>query len=137
MSLDKIKNPLTGRFIKINGPTYIKLIKDGILENKYTKQPFYNLEKLNYIESLNKHKPIKGWSNDSPKLLSQRRKMLQKCGDTCFLKPDTLSFPICPNNICKIDCRGVTSAYIRASQWKYNNIKKTAKAIKKKKCYQN
>lgn len=29
---DKIKNPLTGRLIKIDGPTYKKLITDGVLD---------------------------------------------------------------------------------------------------------
>lgn len=42
---NKIKNPLTGRVIKINGPTHKKLIEDGILDIKGNDITFYSTPK--------------------------------------------------------------------------------------------
>ena len=53
---------------------------------------------------------------------------MKKCGKKCFLGPKK-SFPICTKNTCKINKKGVYSAYIRARQYKYNKISKKAKYI--------
>ena len=68
-----------------------------------------------------------GWKNDKPGY-HQKTIMMKKCGKKCFLGPKK-SFPICTKNTCKINKKGVYSAYIRARQYKYNKISKKAKYI--------
>jgi len=79
--------------------------------------------------------------------------MLKRCGKKCFLGPNK-SFPICNKGTCKVNPKGVYSAFIRARQWgkpsssyktskpKYNrrtykNIQKKAKRILKNYGYKN
>lgn len=69
----------------------------------------------------------RGWSKQKPGR-HQRTVMRKKCGKKCFLGPGT-SFPICKKKTCKVDKRGVHSAYMRARQWKYSTIAKRAKAL--------
>jgi hypothetical protein len=79
------------------------------------------------------NKSVKGWSKQSPNA-RQRTKMLRKCGKKCFLGSNK-SFPICTKNTCKINKKGVRSAYMRAKEYitikkgtrKYRNIAKKAK----------
>jgi hypothetical protein len=69
----------------------------------------------------------RGWKLAKPSV-HQRTIMLKKCGHKCFLGPHK-SFPICRKGTCKIDSRGVYSAYIRSKQFKKHNISKKAKHI--------
>jgi hypothetical protein len=67
----------------------------------------------------------KGWKKQKP-TYHQRTLMLKKCGKKCFLGTKK-SFPICTKNTCKINKKGIYSAYIRARQYsskgkKYKNI---------------
>ena len=83
--------------------------------------------------------PAKGWTKASPKKGTQRKLLLKKCGNKCFLRPSNLGFPICQsfnnNKTCKKDCRGLLAAKIRARQWKYNSIaNKAQKLAIKEKC---
>lgn len=57
----------------------------------------------------------RGWIISSPKRGKQRHS-LKKRHPNCFLIPSKEKFPICDMNG-KVDCRGITSAKIRASQW--------------------
>ena len=85
--------------------------------------------------------PWKGWNKISPNK-KQRIKMNSECGNKCFLGPE-LSFPICKKNTCKINKKGVWSAFIRARQWEktkgefgrlpYSKIAKKAKKLLTKK----
>ena len=59
--------------------------------------------------------PWAGWAKQAPNQ-SQRRRMLRDCGRKCFLGPKT-SFPICTKDTCRVNSKGVYSAYIRARQW--------------------
>jgi hypothetical protein len=72
----------------------------------------------------------RGWKNEQPGF-HEKTIMLKRCGRKCFLGP-VKSFPICKKNTCKISRKGVYSAYIRARQYKHNNISKKAKKILKK-----
>ena len=87
------------------------------------------------IKIKNKSKPTKGWHNDAPKSKTEKDDVLNKCGSKCFLNPSEKKFPICSKNMsCKLDCRGILSAKVRARQWKYNNIGDKADTLYKKKC---
>lgn len=63
-------------------------------------------------------------------LVSTRKSIYKKCGAKCFLKPNTLGFPICKTN-CKVNQAGLHAAYVRARQWKYNDIANKAKKMLK------
>jgi len=79
----------------------------------------------------------RGWKAAAPQRGEERHELMQRCGEGCFLQPDTEGFPICPSlregKGCGIDCRGVTSALVRARQWGYENVAEEAKAIRKEK----
>lgn len=65
-----------------------------------------------------------------------RRQMLEKCGKKSFLLPDQLKFPIMNPDNCKIDCKLLYSAYVRAKQFSgktpgYREIANKAKEILK------
>jgi hypothetical protein len=75
----------------------------------------------------NRGSPTKGWISPSRR---ERTKMLSRCGKKCFLGPYK-SFPICSRNSCKINHRGLYSAYVRARQYSkkgrlYNTISRKA-----------
>jgi hypothetical protein len=74
-----------------------------------------------------KRSVTRGWKKNKPGY-HQRTLMLKHCGRKCFLGPNK-SYPICKKRTCKIDTRGVYSAYIRARQFHRRNISKKAKNI--------
>tara|TARA_B100001093_G_C26757991_1_gene984324 strand:- start:744 stop:1061 length:318 start_codon:yes stop_codon:yes gene_type:complete len=86
---------------------------------------YKNRSNKNKTKKIEKSHPAKGWSKMSPNT-KQRVKMFKKCGKKCFLGPNR-SFPICAKNTCKINKKGIYSAYIRARQW--SKLKKTYKRI--------
>jgi len=68
----------------------------------------------------------RGWKHQKPGY-HQRTIMLSKCGKKCFLGPGK-SYPICSKNTCKVNPKGVYSAFIRSRQFHHKN--KTRKANK-------
>ena len=73
----------------------------------------------------------KGWKRQNPKTKKERTQMWKKCGKKCFLGTKK-SYPICTRKTCKINKKGVYSAYIRSRQFKKKNISKKAIKILKK-----
>ena len=69
----------------------------------------------------------RGWKYQKPGY-HQRTVMLKHCGKKCFLGPK-ISYPICTKNTCKINPKGVYSAYIRSKQYHRGNISKKAKKL--------
>lgn len=89
--------------------------------------------------------PSKGWSVVAPRGTKQRSELIKECGPACFLQPDRLKYPICPQIqllhkddsgrlICAIDCRGLHGAKSRASQHARSLLPKIEKLIKKHGC---
>lgn len=156
--IEYVVNPETQRHIRVDGPTYAKLKKKYNLEN--AERIFKSGPKQHYIGSVTSghkleqmsemgvHQPdvkksrgrggrTRGWGDDAPKRGNERHLLKEQCGDQCFLMPDDEGFPICRrclNNACscKIDCRGLTSAKIRAHQHQYNEVYQAAEALEKK-----
>jgi len=58
-----------------------------------------------------------------------RREMYRVCGRECFLEPP-YKYPIC-SKTCKIDKRGVMSAYIRARQYHNETVAKRAMRLRR------
>lgn len=76
----------------------------------------------------NKHRSVtRGWKKQRPSY-KQRTKMLKRCGKKCFLGTKK-SYPICTKNTCKINHKGVYSAYIRAIQQHKRHISQKAKKL--------
>jgi len=69
----------------------------------------------------------RGWKSQKPSY-HQRTIMLKKCGKKCFLGPNK-SYPICSKNTCKINRRGVQSAYNRSKQFHKRTIANRAKNL--------
>ena len=153
-----IISPKTKREILVDGPAYQKLNQDISLSNlkQFTKTHPRRNKKLTDTISNQEVKKIsamhinrkeisgdgrgihtRGWDKVKPKLTTERRLLKSKCGNACFLYPQENGFPICPkckNGRCKceIDCRGLLSAKIRANQWGYKGIARSANKINKK-----
>ena len=76
----------------------------------------------------------RGWKAAAPQKGTERHELKKQCGQGCFLQPDTEGFPICPalreGKGCGIDCRGVTSALVRARQWGYDDVAEMAEEIR-------
>ena len=156
MDIQYVVNPKTGRHIKVGGPTYSKLVDIYQLESapnimksapkaKYPSQPvpkkhmqaMSQMPLHQYQQSTGKGKHTRGWGEVAPKRGQQRHLLKEKCGDKCFLMPEQEAFPICPKCSnqgcqCQIDCRGLTSAKIRAAQYKYHDVANAAKILEKK-----
>lgn len=81
----------------------------------------------------------RGWRIDAPAKGRERQQLYEKCGDKCFLKPDSLGFPVCKRCIggecdCDVDCRGVAAAKVRAHQWRYTELYDTVNSLESKYC---
>lgn len=150
-------NPLTNKKIIVGGPTYKKLQVEGVVFSKKTTQgkppskvaPDKSItdSHLQKILRLGKAEVVakgsRGWNDRKPALVSQRKKIYEKCGDGCFLYVGKdkkgardLKFPICPKCLrevcpCVVDCGGLTAAKVRAAQWKYYKTRDSADEIAK------
>lgn len=71
----------------------------------------------------------RGWKSQKPGY-HQRTVMLKRCGKKCFLGPGK-TYPICTKNTCKINPKGVYSAYIRSRQYNRKNISRRANKMLK------
>lgn len=69
----------------------------------------------------------RGWKKQKPSY-HERTLMLKRCGRKCFLGSNK-SFPICTKNTCKVNPKGVYSAYIRSKQYYHKNISRKAKKM--------
>jgi hypothetical protein len=93
-----------------------------------TRQPYLKKILKGEIKKASSGRGIRtrGWRAMSPKPGSNRHYLYQKCGRKCFLGPGE-SFPVCARCqkgrcSCRIDCRGVASASVRAHQYKHKGI---------------
>lgn len=72
---------------------------------------------------------VKGWAKRAPKLVSERRALLARCGAKAFLDPKRLKFPImAKSGACIVDCQGLRVAKARAAQFHHRTM--VAKADK-------
>ena len=77
---------------------------------------------------------MKWWTKMlSPTTQVKRRKLKDKCGSKCFLRPSTNSFPICAKNSCTYNCKGLLSTKTRARQFNYSSIAAKAQRLEREK----
>jgi hypothetical protein len=78
----------------------------------------------------------RGWGAAAPQRGTERHQLKKKCGSDCFLMPGKEAFPICASlrtgQGCKVDCRGIIAAKVRAGEWKYEHVKRAAQLLEKK-----
>ena len=155
-----IISPVTGRQIKVGGPVYKSLQRDGfnLSKEKVIKKSGYTLAKKGDIFTGDYAKlakmpssPVRklsgrgsqtrGWGAAAPKKGAERKRLQHKCGDSCFLRPDVLGFPICSRCgededecSCELNCSGLAAAKIRAHQWKYTKVAEVADRLYKERC---
>jgi len=88
-------------------------------------------------EHIGQGERTRGWRVAAPQRGPERHELRAQCGDVCFLQPQREAFPICPkcrNGVCtcKVDCRGVLAAKIRARQYKYQDVARAAEQIERR-----
>ena len=136
----KVINPLTGHWITIGGPVYNDLVKKGIKISKRKKKVAKTFEVPSdyYVPTVFQDYPVvnprdRKWGEDKPGRVNERRKILDKCGESCFLMPRAPGkpgFPICNKTLpCRYNCRGIKAAAARAGEWKYTEVLETARTI--------
>lgn len=138
----KIRNPLTNRWIKIGSKTYNDLIEKNIIPKGQIRQTKKFIPPVDYrVPASFKNYPIDHsstpWGQLKPSKIGQRRETLRNCGESCFLIPDKLAFPICnKTKPCTYNCKGIKAASSRAGQWKYQAVLKKSKELSNKfDCY--
>ena len=80
---------------------------------------------------------ISNMAKDRLHLASGKKALKEKCGEKAFLMSDELKFPIVSpySKNCEPDCKLVHAAYVRAKEWKYNNVaQKAAELFKSHGC---
>jgi hypothetical protein len=108
MERTKIQNPRTGRWVYEDGRT-AQRFKNYPLDNSKTS-----------------------WTQKAPMRVSQRQKVMAECGPSCFLQPETLGFPVCNKKPpCAYNRKGITAAYVRAREWKHEDVVKAVKKLRK------
>ena len=147
----RIKSPETGRPIKVGGPTYNRLMKEGKLLPKAKERSLAKtlkslpatrkarkgkLEKQRSKAVEGRGSRTRGWAAAAPQKGRERYELMRLCGAACFLKPATREFPICSalreKQGCKVDCRGVTAARVRAAQYKHRVTEAKAKKLERR-----
>jgi hypothetical protein len=116
---------------------YRSTVKGTPTQSPFKKKDLVAKEKRRVGVTTRKNR-TSGWKIASPKKGKERSNLMKKCGRECFLEPKTLGFPICSprnKNPCKIDCRGVASAKIRAAQYKRTHPGTLRKAVGVQKRY--
>ncbi len=145
-----VRNPETGRWIKKEGTVYKALVKKGVkVPSKPSRQrrAFIpeDLEQRDVHPSLQQtykvDKSDVSWLEKKPHTPKQRKELMEKCKESCFLLPEKKKFPICNKIVprtkkCSYNCKGIKAAASRAGEWKYNNVLEKAKATATKlDCY--
>lgn len=148
----KIKNPKTGKLIKKHGVIHNKLVEEGVdlsKEKSVRKRKFKANEKEDkeHLKNLTINKSFKvdksndSWKEKKPHSKKERKDLMEKCGEECFLIPSRKKFPICnkitdKNSECSYNCKGLKAASSRAGEWGYKRVLKTSKRLTKElDCY--
>jgi len=140
-----VRNPQTGRPIKVGGPTYNRLKEQNkqIQQQKKIQKSKFRASDDDLVSSvirLGRNKRVdygtESWESKKPKTKKEREEVLRKYGKSCFLIPDKLKFPICNKSDGAYNCKGLKAASSRAGQWGYKKVlEKSKKITKKLDCY--
>jgi hypothetical protein len=141
--IKKYLNPQTGRWVKQGGAVYKDLVKRGVLSQQAPPRskmsPAYkppDQDSYRVPQQLADY-PVDHsqtpWGQVKPIRKGDRRAVLADCGESCFLIPKDLKFPICKKTRpCEYSCRGLRAAKARAGEWKYTKVLERAKELSKR-----
>lgn len=135
----KVRNPETGRWIRMGGTAYNELKARGVnidtrvkrFVAKFKAPTDYTVPHEFADYPVVPSTPRK-WGMDKPDRIKDRRRILAKCGTSCFLLPDAQKpgFPICNKTMpCRYNCKGIKAAASRAGEWKYDKVLTRAKEL--------
>ena len=137
-----VKNPKSGRLIKVGGTLYKSLQKEGIRfdSKRVQKKKFVPVldkkvgKKVSVNPTFKVDRTDVKWEEKKPHTAKERKMLHERCGDDAFLLPSALKFPICnkitkKEDACTYNCRGLKGASSRAGEWKYKNVLKKSKAL--------
>lgn len=137
MERTKVKNPETGKWIYQDGATAAALRKQGVrLTGPTKKAKAFVPPKTGSFTPKSKF-PVDtsdvSWTLKAPTRTSERRKLLQTCGKSCFMMPGDLKFPVCNKEAppCTYNKKGITAAYVRARQWGYQDVANKVETLRK------
>jgi hypothetical protein len=71
------------------------------------------------------------WASPSK---TTRKEEALKCPKSCFLIPESLKFPVCDPSSCRLSCAGLHAAYVRAREWKYDEVAARAAKLMESNC---
>lgn len=136
----KILNPKTDRWVFVGGPVYKKLQAEGYdltRAKKKTAPVFEPPRDYTTTHQFQDYPVDRGttlWRYKKPDRVGERRDVLAKCGKSCFMIPERLGFPICNKNPppCEYNRKGINAAYVRARQWKYQEVAKGIEKLRDK-----
>jgi len=136
--IQKVRNPSTGRWITVNGPTFNKLKAEGQfidMKQKRKVKQFVPTTQYDVPKQFKKYPVDRSetpWGLKKPDRKNDRKTIYDKCGSSCFLmkKDDKLNFPVCNKDLpCTYNCRGIKAASSRAGEWKYEKVLQTSKKL--------
>lgn len=74
-----------------------------------------------------------GWREEAPSRGPERHRMRGRCGDKCFLDPESEGYPVCAAGTCKVSCQGALAALRRAAQYhRRPDIEEKAREVARK-----
>jgi hypothetical protein len=64
----------------------------------------------------------------------ERKDEVKQCGKQCFLLPTELKYPVCDLKTCSFSCAGLHAAYVRAREWKHEEVAQKAASMMESRC---
>jgi hypothetical protein len=136
----KVYDPITKRWILESSRTFHQRKASGVDYSHQPRKrvPVFTPPTGGRVTKTFQNYPVDtqnvSWTVKKPARVGERRKLLQTCGDSCMLLPEKLKFPVCNKNPppCTYNKRGINAAYVRARQWKYNDVADSVQRLRKK-----
>lgn len=137
--IKKYWNPKTDRWVRQGGSVFNDLVRKGILNPQTAKFKMVKayeppVDDSYVVTETFADYPVDhsniSWGQKKPDNMAQRRHVFSQCGDSCFLIPNDLKFPICNKILpCTYNCRGLRAAKSRAGEWKYKKVLQRARDL--------
>ena len=144
----KVKNPETGHWIKIGGPRYNRLVQEKKIHPSpdlptrtvpvFTPPKTYRVSQKQQSEYKTDFSTTTSWKDKAPMKKSERQTVRKTCGESCFLLPDELKFPVCNKKVppCEYNCKGLKAASSAAARLHYPKVLQQSKRrTEKHGCY--
>jgi hypothetical protein len=125
-------------------PKSPKSVRSPRIREVIAHMPATRKYKINKLRSEEKHEgegrgsKNRGWLGEFPQKGHERHELLEKCGKSAFLQPEREGYPVKAalrnGEHCAINCKGVTSAKVRACQFHQYDVAQKAQNLGEKHC---